>query len=299
MTRALTVWQWTDGKRGHERQCEGLVAALAARVGVNLSLLRAPGSAWARGIAFCGGPLSLPQGAPDLLLGAGRACQLPLLATRRRRGGRAVYLMRPQLPLSWFDLCVVPRHDGVARRARVEVSEGPLNPVRPAPTRDEGLGLVLLGGPSAHHDWDSAALLVQLERVLRTTPARRWVVTDSRRAPRELGARLAALPGIEFHSHRDTPPDWLPALLARAAEVWVSADSVSMIYEALSGGARVGVLDVPARRADRITTIAADLRARGLVHGVDEAPLTAAPAPPLDEAGRVAELILARWFADL
>ncbi len=299
MTRALTVWQWTDGKRGHERQCEGLVAALAARLGVNLSVLRAPGSAWARGIAFCGGSLSLPEGQPDLLLGAGRACQLPLLAARRRRGGRAVYLMRPQLPLSWFDLNVVPRHDGVAAGAHVVVSEGPLNPVRPGATRDESLGLVLLGGPSAHHDWDSDAMLAQLERVLRVSPARRWVVTDSRRAPVALAARLAALPGTEFHSHRDTPPDWLPALLARAAEVWVSADSVSMIYEALSGGARVGVLDVPARRADRITAIAADLRARGLVHGVDEAPLAAAPSSPLDEAGRVADLILARWFSSL
>ncbi|MGE0859064.1 MAG: mitochondrial fission ELM1 family protein [Gammaproteobacteria bacterium] len=296
MTRALTVWQWTDGKRGHERQCEGLVAALAERVCVNHRLLRAPSSAWARGLAFCGGPLPLPEGQPDLLLGAGRACQLPLLAARRRRGGRAVYLMRPQLPLSWFDLNVVPRHDGVAASAHVVVSEGPLNPVRPAAARDESLGLVLLGGASAHHAWDSDAMLAQLERVLRATPARRWVVTDSRRAPADLAVRLAALPGIEFHSHRETPPDWLPALLARAAEVWVSADSVSMIYEALSGGARVGVLDVPPRRADRITTIAADLRARGLTHGVDEAPLTAAPPTPLDEAGRVAELILARWF---
>jgi len=33
--------------------------------------------------------------------------------------------------------------------------------------------------------------------------------------------------------------------LCEADEVWVSEDSVSMIYEALSSGARVGLLPVP------------------------------------------------------
>jgi mitochondrial fission protein ELM1 len=101
---------------------------------------------------------------------------------------------------------------------------------------------------------------------------------------------------VEFYSHHDTAPDWLPNLLARAAEVWVSADSVSMIYEALSAGAHVGVLEVPARRVDRITAIAADLHARGLVMALGDA----MPAQPvtLREAERIAGLILARWFSD-
>jgi mitochondrial fission protein ELM1 len=45
-----------------------------------------------------------------------------------------------------------------------------------------------------------------------------------------------------------TSPDWLPTQLARADQAWVTADSVSMVYEALTAGAAVGVLDVPRPR---------------------------------------------------
>jgi mitochondrial fission protein ELM1 len=73
-----------------------------------------------------------------------------------------------------------------------------------------------------------------------------WQLTDSRRTP--LGfldqARMR-LKGIEIFSCRKTAPDWLPSKLHEADEVWVSEDSVSMIYEALSSGARVGLLPVP------------------------------------------------------
>ncbi len=298
MTRALVVWQWTDGKRGHERQCEGLCQALAERHPLDLHRLPVPGSPLKRVFDYLFAALPAGRGLPDpdLILGAGRACAWPLLATRRARGGRAVYIMRPQLPTAWFDLCIVPRHDGVASSAHVEISEGPLNPMRPAVQRETGLGVMLLGGPSAHHGWDTTALLAQIQTLRASRPTLRWWATDSRRSPPELGAALAAMPGVEFFSHRETTPDWLPALLARAAEVWVSADSVSMIYEALSAGAQVGGLEVPVRRVDRITAIAADLRARGLVMALSDA----MPAQPvtLREAERIAELILARWFSE-
>ena len=297
MTRALVVWQWTDGKRGHERQCEGLCQALAERHPLDLYHLPVPAAPFKRFFDYLRAALPATRHlpAPDLILGAGRACAWPLLATRRARGGRAVYIMRPQLPTAWFDLCIVPRHDGVAPSAHVEISDGPLNPMRPAIQREAGLGVMLLGGPSAHHDWDTAALLVQIETLRATRSTLHWQVTDSRRSPPELGAALAAMPGVQFYSHSETAPDWLPTLLARAAEVWVSADSVSMIYEALSAGAQVGVLEVPARRGDRITAIAADLRARGLVMSLSDV----MPAQPvtLREADRIAELILKRWFS--
>ncbi|MBK6658569.1 MAG: mitochondrial fission ELM1 family protein [Proteobacteria bacterium] len=242
MNRALVVWQWTDGKRGHERQCEGLLEALADRTPLEHHRLPVPTSPLTRLIDVVRGVLAtwrhLP--APHLVLGAGRACVLPMLATRRARGGRTVYLMRPQLPTACFDLCIVPRHDGLRAGPHVEISEGPLNPMRAGAERDATLGVVLVGGPSGHHGWHTEGLLAQLAALLRHAPRMHWVVSDSRRSPPDLERALAAYPGIEFHSHRDTPVDWLPGLLARAAEVWVSADSVSMIYEALSAGARRG-----------------------------------------------------------
>ena len=298
MARALVVWQWTDGKRGHERQCEGLLQALAKRRSLDHHLLPVPSSPLQRLWDFLSASLpalrELPN--PDLILGAGRACALPMLAARRARGGRVVCIMRPQLPPACFDLCVIPRHDGVAPSAHVELSEGPLNAMRPAARREASLGVILLGGPSAHHTWDEQAMLAQVAQLLAARPDMRWLATDSRRSPTSLAARLAAHDGLGFFSHRDTAPDWLPNLLARAEQVWVSADSVSMIYEALSAGARVGVLDVPVQRADRISAIVGDLLARGLVMSLHTNGSDANASPPvLREADRIAEIILARW----
>ncbi len=41
-----------------------------------------------------------------------------------------------------------------------------------------------------------------------------------------------------------TPKGWIEDQYARARLTWVSADSVSMVYEALSAGCLVGVLSV-------------------------------------------------------
>ena len=73
-----------------------------------------------------------------------------------------------------------------------------------------------------------------------------WQLTDSRRTPAGFPDEIRKrLPAVEVFPHQQTPPDWLPAKLAAAESVWVTEDSVSMIYEALSSGARVGLMPMP------------------------------------------------------
>ncbi|MEQ8659265.1 MAG: ELM1/GtrOC1 family putative glycosyltransferase [Gammaproteobacteria bacterium] len=297
----LVVWQLSDGRRGHERQVEGLLAALAERVTIAPHRVALHGGRatqflhWLRGRS----PERAALPAPRLVVGVGSRTEFALLAARRAHGGaprcRAVYLMRPGLPLRCFDACIVPRHDGLAACANVIASEGTLSPMRPAVARDETLGVILLGGPSAHHAWDSAAVARQVERIVSAAPALRWQVSDSRRSPADLLPALRArLPAdvVTLVPFATCAPTWLPATLAQAAVAWVSADSVAMLYEALSAGARLGVIDVPARRADRITTIAPALIARGWAAPVG----AAAPAGVvLAEAARCADALLARW----
>lgn len=302
MTRQspVVLWRFIDGKAGHERQSEGLVAALAARVPLEVHDLPAdPGAgvrAWLTGRCPAGGALP----APRLAIGAGRACRWPLLAARRAHGARAVCLMRPGLPTGWFDACIVPRHDAPRESATVIASEGPLNPLRPSPERDAQLALVLIGGPSAHHGWDTDALARTLAAVVARRPGLDWQLADSRRTPDGCLETLArALPGgVRLVPHRASERDWLPTTLPRAAYAWVTADSMAMIFEALTAGARTGVLDVPARRSDRITRVAHDLCARGLAGStagwLDTGELPSAPAP-LAEAERCAGLLLERF----
>jgi uncharacterized protein len=98
----------------------------------------------------------------------------------------------------------------------------------------------------------------------------------------------------------DVDPDWLPARLARTAQVWVTEDSASMVYEALSAGAPTGVLPVPRRgRGGRVAAGVEALRAEGLVTSYEDwragRPLAACD-PPLAEAARCAAWIAERWF---
>lgn len=296
--RALVIWQLADGKRGHERQSAGLIAALAQRRALEVQRITVDGGRLGHALDLVTGrfPLADALPDPDLLIGAGRACQLALLAARRARGGRAIYLMRPAVPWRCFDLCVVPRHDRPPLRSGIFISEGPLNPLQPARVRDATLGLILLGGPSAHHGWDTPGVIAQIERIIRAAPGLRWIVTDSRRSPAELAVALGRLASAEIRylPASQTDSDWLPDTLARAAQAWVSADSMAMLYEALTAGARVGLIDVPIRRHDRIARVAADLLARGWVVPVG-APLPALPPVVLAEAARCADFLLERW----
>jgi mitochondrial fission protein ELM1 len=89
----------------------------------------------------------------------------------------------------------------------------------------------------------------------------------------------------------------VPQKLARAAQVWVSQDSVSMVYEALTSGAAVGLFPVPGKRTGRVARGMNQLEQGGWVTSFsawDRA--TPLPSPPaqLHEARRCAELICER-----
>lgn len=296
----LVVWIVSDGKPGHVNQSLGLAEALARttlseivtfpalpawRAWLALLLKRFPDNTHAK---------------PDLIIGAGHATHTTLLAARRARGGRAVVLMKPSLPRRWFDLCILPQHDGVAENTHTLVTEGALNRIRPAPTRDPGHGLLLIGGTSPHFEWDSDAIQVQIKSILARTPGTNWTLATSRRTPAEFLALLPQHPDLNIVPHTATSPDWLPTQLARCGTVWVTPDSASMVFEALTAGAAVGVFDLPARpnsRVGRAIARLADSRritrfASWCAHGTLRPNLQ-----PLAEADRCAEWIL-EWLKD-
>jgi len=255
----LTVWIVSDGKPGHVNQSLGLAESLARATPVEIHTLPVL-PAWRAWLAlllqrFPGNALP----APDLIVGAGHATHLTLLATRRARGGRTVVLMKPSLPRRWFDLCILPRHDGVAADAHTLLTEGALNRIQPSAARDASQGLVLIGGTSPHFEWDSDAIHVQIKSILARTPETQWTLTTSRRTPAEFLALLPQYPNLTVIPHTATSPDWLPAQLARCGTVWVTPDSASMVFEALTAGAEVGVFDLPVNPKSRVGRAIAQL----------------------------------------
>jgi len=196
---------------------------------------------------------------PDLIVGAGHATHLTLLAARRARGGRSVVLMKPSLPRRWFDLCLLPRHDGIAADANTLVTEGALNRIRPATTRNSRHGLLLIGGTSPHFEWDSDAIQGQIKSVLTRMPEIHWTLTTSRRTPADFLAQLPSSPKLTVIPHTAPSSDWLPEQLARSGTVWVTPDSASMVFEALTAGAAVGVFDLPVNPKSRVGQAIAQL----------------------------------------
>ena len=302
MTRsAYVVWAFTDGKAGHENQTRGLLQALARLHALDVRWVDVP-PLFRRLMDLLLHRFTPGRDLPDpvLLIGAGHGTHLPLLAARRARGGRIALLMKPTLPCSWFDLCIVPEHDA-ARADNILVTRGALNSVSASGEKDSNAGLILVGGPSRHHGWDETELLAQIQEILVRDSGMHWTLTTSRRTPASTLAHLNTLSvsNLKVVPFEATDRNWLPAQLARATRVWVTEDSASMLYEALTARAATGVLPVPAKGESRIARGVAALARDGLVTGYrdwQQGKILAPPATPFNEAARVAAWISERWL---
>lgn len=299
--RPLVIWRITDGKPGHENQSRGLANALYRLVPTTVTDKMALPPTSALRSWMTGRPEICPSNAPpDLVLCAGHATHLTALAARRWKGGRIVVLMRPSLPLRWFDLCITPEHDAV-HGPNVIPTRGVLNDIVASTDKDPAIGLILLGGPSRHGHWDSDAICHQIAAIVARDP-RRWVVASSRRTPATtlLAVERLSLDQTEIIPWQQTAPGWLRQQLTTASVAWVSEDSVSMLYEVMSSGTALGLIRLPPMRPTRVRSGIQQLCKKGQFVYADEW-LSGREMPgvgqPLQEAQRCAELILQRWFA--
>lgn len=228
-----------------------------------------------------------------LAIGAGHRTHLSLLALRRSHRCPVIVLMRPTLPLGCFDLCVEPRHDGGSESARRWLSDGPINRMHVG-SKTTSAGLILLGGPSDHYDWDETRLLEQIEYICGESGP--WQVSPSRRTPVGFLAALRnrQIPDLDILDIDKLPANWLARQLPTVDKCWVTPDSASMVYEALSAGCAVGLLELQSRASSRVARGVATLVERRLVtpHTAfrDGAKLTA-PAAAFAEADRIAARI--------
>ncbi len=292
--KVLTIWRLLDGKPGHESQTLGLANAMV-RLGkeqdVNVQVYDIPirrsdfgPVAWL--LRRCVIGKGLP--APDLIMAAGSATHWALLCVRRAYGGRAVVLMRPSLPLSWFDWVVAPQHDGVSG-PNVISTLGALNPMQPG-IKKLGSVLVLVGGPSKHFEFDVDQVLQTLKDLLTEYPHAR--ITDSRRTPEVLSNALESQYSNDFFSWKVCSANWLYDELSKAEYAWVTMDSVSMIYEAITAGCQTGLISLPhtarSRLADGVQRLVSE-------HRVVVWPMKMQKNPILNqenEANRVSKILL-------
>ncbi|WP_226668133.1 mitochondrial fission ELM1 family protein [Microbulbifer aggregans] len=260
----LTIWRFLDGNRAHEKQSAALVSGLRSCLGHDrvdcrdLPCNEVPMPIWGR---LPEALYQLPK--PDFIIGAGHHSHWAVLRARRCFGGRSVVIMAPSLPIDWFDFAIVPEHDRPSPLENVILTQGALTEPLPDLPTEASRGLLLFGGPSKHFHWDAQKVLSNAERLLQQPL--QWTVSDSRRTPEGTLDHFADS-GAELHSWQQCPPGWLAEQMARAGHIWVTGDSVSMIFEALQSRARVGIISLPSRNPrNKIRSAVQRLLDQGLV----------------------------------
>ncbi len=249
MTAPIIIWQFSDKKPGHENQSKGLINAMINRIPttkthqiiVSGSLLNFLYSLISG--SFYRQLTMLPK--PTHLIAAGRRTHLPMLMAHLFFGGKRIVLMRSSWPNSLFEHMIIPAHDQPSTRANTLVTQGVINNITPSNKQNPDSGIILIGGPSKHYHWQSKTIISQISELISAQPETSWLIANSRRTPIDFFTQLDGLiPNSQLIDYQTVDSSWLPKHLSTAEQVWVSPDSVSMVYEALTSGAVVGCFDL-------------------------------------------------------
>jgi uncharacterized protein len=309
---SLQVLCLSDGRPGHEKQSRAVLAALGSLTTISQSLWTLHHTSGVGRIiqglqsifAASATSLQLPRSV-DLIIGTGSTTHLPMVGLKMRTGAKLVTCMSPDPWLKpWFDLCLIPRHDRPAVRNKHFATYGPPCLAPDPKRRDPCTGLILVGGvDEKSHDWDSTYFISQIKALI-SLPDIRWTMASSGRTPSDTIDQLRKLENssqrVMFYTDDETPRGWIETAYATHGQVWVTADSVSMVYEALTAGCRVGVLPVKWKRTgNKFQDGIDDLHRHAMIVGYDqwlEGAALPEAATPLNEAQRCAEEILRRWW---
>jgi len=281
------IWVLTDGKPGHINQSLGLAEALI-RLRSNFTLRQLP--------VTSGLGLLAEDEPPRLIISAGRRTHLWSWLCKMRYGSKSVVLMRPSLPLCLFDLAFVPEHDVVGSRAstRFFQTRGALNRMRPGEKVPQS-ALILVGGPSKHVAWDSISVQDKIQRIFEENNDIQLRIVTSRRTPPDFIKTLKAMSGIELILPEMVDANWLPGALSETQRVWVTNDSVSMVFEALTAGCVVSLIGLESTLNSRTQRGMQMLLESGTVD-YSTAFNSALKVSPLAEAERCAQILLDRNF---
>jgi mitochondrial fission protein ELM1 len=259
----------SDGKPGHENQSIGLVEALQrldSEIRFDICEPLKPMAAFMS--SFWAHFKKNESAQYDVVIGAGHRTHLTVLLKGWDNGAKTLICMKPSLPFGVFDLCVIPKHDSPPDQSNVISTRGVMNRIQPGEKQSDK-GLILVGGPSKHHQWDDAHVIEQIKVILHddaTRLAHHWTLTTSRRTPDSFLPMLReANLGVTIVPQSETDSGWLPQRLAQADVCWVSEDSVSMIYEALTAGCKVGLIQLANNGGGRVVEGVAQLKKEGVV----------------------------------
>lgn len=266
-TNAAPLWVLLGAKHGDNQQLLAIAKALdvpyrAIPLRFNRAARQAPLVLGASRLSWASElPLEPPW--PRAVLAAGRKSVPAARWIRRRSGGRTqlIHVNRPWAPLSWFDLIVTTPQYALPERPNVMAN---LMPFTPSPSeRPPAVALpgnaaalprpwtvVLVGGksrPFVLDDTAAADLATMVNARVRASGGSAWVL-DSPRTPAAAMDLIEHALDVPSRVSRWRDGEKLYGTLRGLADRFiVTADSASMLTEALLTGKPVTLFDLPTR----------------------------------------------------
>ena len=253
----MKIGVFFDSRPGHEKQTRGIIERLGKKIDVEITtfqITKQPAlhqvADWLQYIFLRRQP---PEGdllQCDLLIGTGTHTHLPMLQVKKICQIPVVTCMTPSSPLQKrFDLIFSPQHDGMQAADNIFVTVGPPNPNRDLGRHLDDHVLVLCGGIDAKsHSWCDDSILDGIKALLERDSQKKYIVSSSPRTPVQTSMTISRLAeryhNVDFFDYHDTPSGWIENRYNQCRQVWVTADSISMVYEALSSGCQVGIIPV-------------------------------------------------------
>ena len=288
MSNVKIIWRFIDEKDGHDKQSLALATKIKEQAkckifNIKVQSLRNPFLK----IIFKNYNLGKNLPIPDIAIGVGHKTHLHLLAVKRSFGTKVIVIMKPSLPLKFFDLCVIPKHDEIKSRPNIFTTQYALVNLNTKNKKKENLGLFLVGGPSKHYDWDTKLVLQKIKKISKQSKLKKLLLTTSRRTPENFVREFnnLNLQNVKVYEYFKIEKDWLDKNINIVKNIWVTNDSYSMIIEALSSGAYVDILELKKKRNSKlskeISLIKNNMRKK---------------IPIQDEALRIVNFIKKKWL---
>ena len=260
-TQEITIWAFKDGKKGHEKQIDALISEIALHKNVVIYEFSAF-DAWQN-----------HNSRPNIIIGAGNNThQLMLKAKKEHPLAKTIVLMKPSLrPTQWFDIAVVPDIDTYyfGKPDNVITTQGVLSKYSDQDPKPK-TGLIVIGGKSRHFLFRKKVVQQQIEWILNDLyQDYEWKITTSPRSP---DLSLPKHPGnAKFFSWKDTDENWLSNEIKQSEITFLTPESVSVLYEALSTKTQVYVFhhelhaDDHGQRQTKVTKNITKLKKQNLI----------------------------------
>ena len=293
----INIWLIMDGKRGHEKQSEYLVQALQNLADIEITKMNAmflkPFISKLLKLFNFG---SIKK--PDLIIGTGHATHLHMIFSKILNGGKTVVIMKPSLPHSWFDLCLIPKHDGVSEKSGIFLTNGAINNIENEKKHNNSKGLIVLGGKSKHFNWDNQEVMLQINNIINQHPKIQFKIATSRRTPKDLINHLDdnLKKNIPVYEYEKVKKNWFMEEAKLSKFAWITEDSISMIYELIASGSNITLIRLEHKYDSKISIEISRLVDTGFINTYDGKRKKTNNLSFNNEAKRCANFILNKWF---